>query len=651
MSRALKSFCLLIIGFAPMYIFSQEKEDPILLTVAGEEIKLSEFEAVYKKNNPESNQKALEEYLELYIKFRLKVKDAEAQGRDTSKQFKRELAGYRTQLAQPYLSDNQVTEELVKQAYERMQVELNASHIMVKLTPTASPKDTLAAFNKIMDIRKRIEKGEDFSKLARELSEDPSAKDNDGNLGYFSVLYMVYSFENVAYGLKVAEVSQPVRTPFGYHLVKLEDKRSNQGEITVAHIMTRIPKNANEGELEASRMKITEIYEKLEGGESFEVLAKEFSEDKTSGNKGGLLPPFSAGKMVISFEKAAFALENDGDYSKPVQTEFGFHIVKRISLKPVGSFEEMEPVLKQRIARDQRSKLSKSSFIKRVKEEYGFKEDIKGKQSFYNVVDDSFLTGSWTVEKAATLNGTLFTLGDTVISIKDFAANIEQRQPKSDKVDKRTYLDNLYNQYVELVCTTYEDYRLEKKYLEFRLLMREYHDGILLFDLTDEKVWSKAVKDTVGLEAFYEAHKAEYMWDDRLHAIVYSCQDESTAASVRKLIKSKKKDGLSNLDILKTMNETSQLTLEIDSAKFSKGDNEVIDKISWKKGITDNVSLNNRVYVVEVLDILPPEIKLLPEIRGFITSAYQNQLEEAWIVELREKYPVVVHKEYLSQIK
>ncbi|MEQ8325194.1 MAG: peptidylprolyl isomerase [Vicingaceae bacterium] len=651
MIRSFKYHCLGLLLLATSTIFSQEKSDPVLLTVAGVDVRVSEFEAVYRKNNQETNKQSLEEYLELYIKFRLKVKDAQDRGLDTLASFKTELGGYRNQLAEPYLSDNTVTEELVKEAYERLKYEVKASHIMVSVSPGSSPSDTLKAYKRLLAIKKRVDKGEDFGRLAKDLSDDPSARENSGNLGYFSALYMVYPFENAAYNLEIGQVSNPVRTQFGYHLVKLEDKRENRGEITVAHIMTRVPKDANEAEIESSRMKIDEIYDKLKAGENFELMAGQFSDDQASAKRGGRLPAFSAGKMVLEFEDAAFSLENDGDFSKPVMTEYGFHIIKRLKLKKVGSFDQVAGELKQRIARDGRSRLSKTAFIKRVKEEYGFKENLQRRKDFYSVLDTTLFEQKWTVDKAGKLNKTMFSLGDTTITQQDFATYIANHQPNGRQMGYTAYVNFVYDQYVEEVCTKYEDVRLMSKYPEFRLLMHEYHDGILLFDLTDDLVWSKAVKDSAGLAKFYQEHKTEHMWPERLQASVFSCVDEARAKSVRKMVKARKKKSYTNSDILKANNESSQLNLEIESDKFVKGDNNMVDAVEWEEGISDIIEKDGRFYLVEVLKVLPPQPKELNEIRGIMTSAYQSQLEESWVKDLRERYPVKVYKENLSLIK
>lgn len=651
MTRTLTSFfVLLFIGISNLG-WSQNENNPVLLEIGERKINLADFEAVYRKNNSDVNQKSLEEYLDLYVNFRLKVEDAEALGMDTMPKFKRELAGYRKQLAEPYLSDNEVTDALIKEAYERMKNEMAASHIMVSVGPNASPEDTLKAYRKSEQIKKRILKGEDFAKVAKELSDDPSAKDNGGYLGYFTALYMVYSFESAVYNNEVGSIVGPVRTQFGYHIIKVEGKRENRGEITVAHIMTRLPQEPNPEQQEASRKKINEIYDKLMEGENFEEMCAQYSEDKTTANRGGVLPPFSAGKMVLTFEEAAFALENDGDISKPVETQYGFHIIKRIKNKKVGTFKEMQPELKDKISRDGRSRRSKISFIKRIKTEYNFKENIDRKKDFYTAIDSSYFKSVWKADQVSQLNKELFTLGDSSANQMDFANYLAKNQPRRGVYNIPSFIDRMYESYVEKFCTDYEDSRLESKYPEFRLLMQEYHDGILLFDLTDEKVWSKAVKDSTGLEAFYQEHKNEYMWGDRVDAALYSVVDEATANEVRKMLKAKKKKGYSDSDILKQINESSQLNLEIEHAKFSKGDNAIVDEFPWKKGISDNMEKNNRIYFLEVTALLKPQPKKLDEVKGLMTSAYQSHLEEQWINELKQKYPVKVYKEHLSLIK
>jgi peptidyl-prolyl cis-trans isomerase SurA len=316
---------------------------PVLLTIAGTPVSKDEFEKVYRKNNQKLDSydmKDLREYLELYINYKLKVKEAESLKLDTGITFINELKGYRKQLAQPYMSDKEVTDALIKEAYERLQKDVRASHILINLAPDALPKDTLEVYNRALKIRDMISRGADFEKVARDSSNDPSAKDNGGDLGYFTGMQMVYPFETAAYNTKPGNLSMPVRTKFGYHIIKVHDIREAQGEIKVAHIMVKLGSDASENYAATAKNKIDEIYSKLKSGEQFEDLAIKYSDDKGSAKNGGQLPPFGTGRMVPEFEKAAFDLKKDNDISVPVKTSYGWHIIKRLEKKDVPSFEQ-----------------------------------------------------------------------------------------------------------------------------------------------------------------------------------------------------------------------------------------------------------------------------------------------------------------------
>ncbi len=630
-------------------VVAQDATNPVLMTIAGSPVTKSEFEKVYKKNNNKEgayDMKDVREYLELYINYKLKVKEAEEEKLDTSVTFVNELRGYRKQLAQPYMTDKEVTDALIKEAYERMQKDVRASHILLNVAPDALPKDTIAAYNRAMKIRDLITKGASFEKMARDSSEDPSAKENGGDLGYFTGMQMVYPFETAAYNTKPGQVSMPVRTKFGYHIIKVVDIRDAQGEIKVAHIMIKSPANAADSIAQQAKAKVDEIYGKLKGGDKFEDLATKFSDDKGSAKSGGALPPFGTGRMVPEFEKAAFALKNDGDYSEPVKTSYGWHIIKRLEKKAVPSMEEKKNELKTQVARDSRAEVSKNSMISRIKKDYGFKETPKNKDLFINALDTTLQNGEWSPEKVKGFNKPLFTLGTQTYTQEDFAKYINNHQSKKQNTTPKQIGNSLYNQFVDESCLSYEESQLENKYPEFKALMQEYRDGILLFDLTDKKVWSKAVKDSSGLVAFHASNKNNYMWDRRCDAIIYTCANEDIASKTRKLLKKK----MTMVEILTTINKDSQLNLNTKDGKFVKGENEIIDSIVWQKGLSANMQKNNSVVFVDVINILEPAPKSLDEAKGIITADYQNHLEKEWIKQLRAKYPVVVKEDVLNSL-
>jgi len=633
-------------------LFSQRAEDPVLLKIDDKKVTRSEFETIFKKNNKDTliTREDLDEYMELFINFKLKVIEAEELGKDTLPSFVNELKGYRDQLAAPYLVDKSTTDSLLQQAYDRMQYEVRASHMLVRVGPDASPEDTLKAYNKIAQIKKEVKKTPDnFEEIAKEKSEDPSAESNGGDLGYFTSLQMVYPFENLVYNTPVGEIGGPVRTKFGYHLVKVSDKRSARGEVKVAHIMVRSEEGDPQDVQESSKKRIDEVYQKLEDGEDFSELAKKYSDDRSSAAKGGMLPPFGAGKMVAEFEEAAFSIQNPGEIAGPVKSPYGWHIIKLIERIPLQSYDEMEKELERRISRDSRSNLSKNSFIDARKKEYGFVEDKRQLKPFYSELDSTYFKGAWTPSsKLSEANEVLFTLDGNEYTQNDFLRYLQSRmRPRRADVDPESYVADSYENFVTKSIMDYEDSKLEEKYPEFKALMNEYRDGILLFDLTDEKVWSKAVKDTTGLEAFYEANKGQFMWEERADYEIYTVDDEETGKKVEKLLNK----GKSMEAVKEKFSSDSALKLKVDKGLAQKNEVPVLFKVEWEEGVSDMINDEGQLKLVRINKIRDPEPKGFDEARGIITAAYQTKLEEDWVEELRAKHTIEVNREVLYTIK
>lgn len=631
--------------------FGQKADDRVLFSVDGRSVGVEEFLTVYNKNNY-TQQKAtaadLKEYLDLYIKFKLKVNEAYSLGLDTTEKFRKELDNYRNQLAQPYLRDRETSQSLVKEAYERMQKEVRASHIMIKVAENAAPKDSLAAYKKIVAVHQRLQKGEDFNTLAQTVSEDPSAAENQGDLGYFSAFRMIYPFEQTAYTTAPGQYSQPFRTQFGYHILKVHDVRPALGEIRTAHLMLLTRNSDSDSVMQNTRKRIMEIYKKLKNGENFEALVAQYSEDPSTQSQQGVLPWFGTGRMVPMFEATAFALAKDGDFSEPVQTPYGWHIIKRLERRGIPAFDKAKADIEAKINRDARANLNKSNLIAKLKTEYGFKEDAKARQAvFAKVVDSLYTNGQWTADSIWKKNLTVVSFADAQLKQSDLANYLQTNQYGSQGSDVGIYLLKTYEKWVEERILAYEDSRLEKKHADFRALLQEYREGILLFDLTDQLVWSKAVNDTDGLKAWFAENQSRYQWNDRADVTVYQFANPAQAAKGRKLLKKKK-----NTDdiIVKLMNEENPLNVKISSGKFEKGTNEVVDKIDWKTGLSADVTHNNAVYIVKVKNLLPAGPKELNEVRGLATSDYQNYLEKSWIEALTAKYKVVVNQETLNSI-
>lgn len=641
---------------------AQVSNDEVLMTIAGKQVHVSEFMNIYQKNNVKGesiDKKSLDEYLDLFINFKLKVKQAEELGLDTLASFKNELNGYREQLAKPYFTDEATLNRLILEAYDREKTDLRASHIFFRVKPDAPPADTLVAYQKAMAAREKLVNGESFETVAVELSEDPSAKDreanqqhpflkgNKGDLGFFAVFDMVYAFENGAWNTEVGQVSMPVRTEYGYHLIKVTARRPALGKVTVAHIFLSIPKNATAEDSARVHKRIDTVYAKLTGGALFEDLVKQYSDDKGSAAKGGVLPAFGVNRMVPEFVEAIYTLDNTGDYTKPILTNYGWHIVKLIERKTQKPLEEEKAELKQRIMKDNRGDQTRQVVIERIRNEYGVTEYPEARKAFYKVVTDSIFFGKWKASQAESLTGVIFKIGNVSFLQSDFATYLASSQRKQEIQGIEAYVDKMYAEFLDERLLKLEDSQLEQKYPEFKALMGEYRDGILLFDLTDQKVWSKAVKDTVGLETYYQKNKNNYKWDTRLDASIYTIKDPKAVQKVRNFVKS----GLSDNDILKEINSDSLHILTIESAKFSRKDNRLIDSIPWTPGFSNEIVNKGTTVLVYVHKVLKPAVKELAEAKGLITADYQNYLEKEWITSLRTKYPVEVNREVLAKIK
>ena len=665
MKRTIFVGLIVILAFSNVY--SQKESDPVLLTVDGEDVTKSEFLRVYNKNNVDNeviDKKSIEEYLDLYIKFKLKVKEAENQKLDTLESFKKELQGYRKQLAKPYLIDSEVTENLIEEAYERYKYDLRASHILIKLPKDPSPKDTLDAYNKIMKIRKSIVDGDKtFEEAAIEESEDPSAKDrpatkrrparkgNKGDLGYFTAFNMVYPFESAAYNLEEGELSKPIRTMYGYHLIKLKEKRDAMGVATVAHIFLKSNNEENNDTVDKKEFAY-EIYEKLQNGEDFAKLAKEYSEDKGTAYNGGLLKPFSVNRIIPDFVEQVYKLKS-GEYSEPFKSQWGWHIIKLHKLHKYGTFDEEKSRIKSNLDRDKRSSLSKKSAFEKIKMDYNYKLMEDALQEVIDAVDTSIFDKAWKIPENKTFDKTLFKLQETEFTQKEFVEYLFKNQTKhilkNDKIS--TYVKTMYDAWLEKVAFDFADKHLEATYPDFKNLMKEYRDGMLLFEITDKNVWTKAVKDTTGLKTFYEKNKSNYMWGKRLKATVYYTKNEDIAKKAHKLVSKAEKKDLSNEDILKEINEDNESNLSIEEDLFSKGDNDIIDEIAWEVGVTEPIKRQSKIVFIKVDEIINPEPKKLDEARGLITADYQDYLEEKWVESLKKKYSYKVHKDVLKSIK
>lgn len=640
----LKQVLLGISLFVSAVSFAQEVKKEVLFTIDGKPYYTDEFVRVYNKNLDlvkDDSQKNLDNYLDLYVGYKLKVNKAYKLGLDNSKQYQSELKTYRNQLSKNYVTDTKVTKELIDEAYERSLKEVRASHILFLVDEYAAPADTLKAYKKAMEVRKKALAGEDFAKLAQQYSEDPSAKDNKGDLGYFSAFRMVYPFESAAYKTPEGQISNPVRTRFGYHIIKVEDVRANRGDVTVAHIMIVKPKEADtEGQAKA-KTTIDEIYQKLKQGEDFADLAKQFSQDQSSAGNGGQLQRFSSGELSSEeFENEAFALQNPGDYSKPFETKFGWHIVKLVQKYPVRKFEEVQAELENKIKRDDRSRLITESMAEKLKKKYPVKRDAQVyKEAVKSLDNDKGLNATKPL---------LIINNDKQISVKEFL-DYAAAQEKAGLVTKPVSANAgmLVEKFTEEQLTKYHNDNLETEYPEFGMVMQEYRDGLLLYDLMEKEIWEKAKIDTVGLEAFYNKNIANYQWKERVDADIFSSTDEDVIKKARKYLK-KGKDA----EYIKTkLNTADNITVMEKSGVFETDSDMLPKQAEWKEGVSEIIKRGDYYFVVKVNKIMPNGPKTLEEAKGRVINDYQQYLESTWVDTLRKEFIVKVNNDVFAKVK
>lgn len=648
-----KSFLLLLLA-ASIVGGLLAQESPVLLTIGDEEVLLEEFERIYKKNNNANSLsfQSPEEYLELFINFKLKVKEAEALGMDTTAKYLNELEGYRKQLAKPYLVDEEDKEEMMKEAYDWSKYEIKASHILIRLPDNPLPEDTLAAYEKMLLIRDRIKTGEAFETVARATSEDETVRQNGGNLNYFTVFSMVYPFERMAFTTPVGKLSMPFRTSYGYHILKVFDKRPARGQVKVAHIFVRTPRGMDEqGKLKAYE-KIHMVYDSLNLGTDFGKLARSHSEDPASAREGGNIPWFGTGRMISEFEDACFTIEKKGDYTKPFKTFYGWHIVKLIDKQGIGTYEEMKPELQQKINGGGRMNIRTGRFVTKLQKEYGYTENREALGPLYSAVDSTILSGQWKAGKLKDLDSELMKIGDRSVKTGEFASWVEKKQNLVKSRNPLYYLESLYQEFTSEVVMDYEESRLEEKYPEFRYIYKEYHDGILLFDIMDQQVWTKAVSDSSGLENYYREHKKNYMWEERTEAYLISCTEDTDLSGVRSAYKKILKGKWDEEELNRRYCGNDSLNcITLTYLLVEEGENAMIDARMGQAGPGPLNEIGDMQTFVIIKGRKSPQAKKLEDARGQVTSDYQEYLEAEWIRTLKEKYPLRVERDLLTKIK
>lgn len=651
MSMNLKKFFFGFLFFASITSFAQNKSKEVLFTINDKPYYTDEFSRIYKKNLDlvkDDSQKDLNQYLELFVGYKLKVNKAYKLGLQNGAAYQTELKSYRSQLAKNYFNDTKVTQELIEEGYNRLQKEVKASHILILVDENASPEDTLKAYKKIEEVSKKALAGENFEDLAVQYSEDPSAKENKGDLGYFTAFRMVYSFENAAYNTPKGKISKIIRTRFGYHIVKVNDVRPNRGEITVAHIMILKAKPEETGK--NPEKTINDIYKKIQQGEKFDDLAKQFSEDKSSSSKGGILNKFGSGQLSSEeFENVAFALDKPGDISKPFQSQFGWHIIKLVEKHPIKTLDEMKSELESKVGKDDRSKRITEKLNEKLRKKYTYKKDAKQFTIVSKLITNDIYESKWVLpENAKTYTSPVLTINTKKIDGKTFLDFVDKQQKAGFKLKPLSKLaDVLYDKFLDEQLTAYYDENLETEFPEFSNVMEEYRDGLLLFDLMEKEIWDRAKTDTLGLKNFYDAHKMEHMWKKRVEVTVAS----STKQDMIKKAQTFLKKGEEPETIKTNLNLNNVVNVMTNSGVFEEGSDALPKEMKYDVGVSDVFKEGEYYFVTNVEKIIPESVKTLEECKGKIVNDYQQYLEQRWVDDLKQEFTVKINKDVFDHVK
>lgn len=639
------------------------QNDKTLLVIENQNVPVSEFLDIYTKNNKnvDYSKASIDEYLDLFINYKLKLMEIQRLRLDTQKNFINEFQKYRDQLAQSYLIDKNTVDKLLNEAYTRMQNDVRVSHILVKLSPYANPKDTLKAYNKALEIRKKLLNGADFTKLAIEMSDDNSARDqntadgrlipgNGGDLGYFNVFNMLYEFESAAYNLNIGEISLPVRTPVGYHIIQLTEKHPAIYRFKIAHILLMYPPNATAQDKESIKAKADSIYKEILHGADFAELANLHSDDKGSANKGGELPWLTPFRLVPSFVKPIYS-HNPGDYIPPVETFYGWHIIKLIDKQSPPEFASVKQELLTKLYKDPRYLLAQKKIADSLKQVCKIQYDKKLLVNLAKSINkDSLLKRSFNESQIPNLDNILVKIDDHSIYIKDFANYIEKNQSLFTNTDDiQVFVNKMFDNFLNDKILEIEKENLENKNPKFAAQINDYKEGILIFNLMDQNIWSKAMKDTAGLKAYYETIKNKYLTDEKAKIGIFKTNDAKITQKVQKTLQKNIKKSQYNPNLILSKINKKNNVVSYDSMVI---ETEKLADIGLEKNVNAIFSKgNNNSYEIYWLqDIIAPQPKSLDEVRGLVISEYQTYLEKQWINELRNRYHWQVNEEVLKSL-
>jgi peptidyl-prolyl cis-trans isomerase SurA len=624
-----------------------------LFTYGGREVSKDEFLRMYKKNivnkQPDMSDSALRAYLQLYYKFKMKVAESQVQRLDTIPSIQNELNVYKKQLAKTYLTDKDVVNNMVKETYERLKQDIEVASITILVPRGVTGADTLTYYKKMDSIQKAIVAGADFNKMARVFSEDKATANKDGYTGYLTAMQYPYSFENNAYNTAIGKVSPPFKTEFGYHILKVISKRPAIGKIVCNQILLLARKSAGDEYRNQIAARADSLYKLLKTKPGmWDALVTKFNEDKFTQANGGEMKPFGIGELDLKIEQTATAFKKAGEISSPIETEYGYHILKFNKRIPVKSFDTIRNELTRSVERDGRVNVARSAFVSRVMEKNNVVEIPQGLAFFIRSIPDSLCQNNAVLMPTNyTEDGTLFTIKGAPYKFKDFVEHINKTSRGRIYGFKDAIITTTYKSYLEQSVLDYEENNLEYENTDFKNLIQEYKDGIMIFELTDKNVWSKASIDTVGLQKFYALNEKKYLWGPSFTGKQLRCTDEAVAKQFLEEIKTKSFE-----DALNTVNGTQGYKINVEEVRheYAKQDKSV-QKLKVNE-YSQAIKNNDNTYTIFLVTKIhaDSEQKSYKEARGYVIADYQDYLEKEWIATMEAKYPLIVKENVMKSL-
>lgn len=641
-------FAMITCYFVPLSVLGYQQandQNKPLLTIAGKEVPKEEFIYLVSKGNsaaPKNNlsREEFEENLNLFINFKLKVAEAESKNLDQSIEFTREFESFKENIKAPFLIKNSLEEGELRKAYSRMQEVIRASHVLIQFPPNPSLDDSLSVLKMALKVKQEIEQNIDISELAIKYSDDPSAKVNKGDLGYFTSLQMVQSFEEAAYNLQIGQVSSPVLTNFGYHIIQVKDRQSNPGLVRVSHLLVRVDENSPTGEDQARR-KIADIYNEIQKEfTTWEDIVKTYTEDPATKQNAGNLPWFSVGSMIPEFEIAAFSLTEIGEISPPIRTSYGYHILRLEDKKPMDSFDQMEELIRSKILRNSRSVMIQSQVMAIQKARYGFNENEVNVEQISNRLNQLKSTDFISALENPNLVETyLFSLVGKSYTSRDLADFVKDQEiiPKSNL----NTFDSWYERFTANKLNEAEENDLLTNNQEYQLLLKEYKEGILLFSLMNEEVWQKGIQDSLGQINYFQKNIKKYQWKSRINALIVKALDPNQLDLARTVLKDKTldKDIIGKFDSDQKIG--NPLAFNTEFGTFEIADHPILSTLDLKNSYQE-IEYEGVIHLILLGEKYNAEDKKFEEVKGIVIRDYQDFLDQSLLQNLIKKYPITI---------